>query len=153
MFLEIARIRRLSHTIMKPTAGASVRQASVSCQEMQKAPAKQAKILSGSVTAPPKTHVIPLASISEVPVTWAMKPADPCRMNWARSTASALSNTFRRMSRVMFVATHATRSVLTSRKACLRNVLTTTNATTHSTVVNGSAGRKRWSQGSSFSEE
>ena len=147
------RIRRLSQTIRKPTTGAIVRQASVSCQEMQKAPARQAKIFSGSVTAPPNTLVMPLASMSEVCVTCAMNPADPRLMNWARSSSRALSKTFSRRSRLMFIATQLTISVLTSRKACFTNVLTTTKATTQSTVVNGSVGRNREIQGASFWEE
>ena len=128
------RIRRLSQTIRKPTTGASSRQASVSRHDTIIAQPRQARILRGSVTAPPYTLVIPLASISEVLVTWAMNPAEPCFMNWARSSSSALSNTFSRMLRLMFIATQLTRSVLPRSSRCLTNVLTTTKATTSSTV-------------------
>ena len=141
MFFEMLRMRRLSQTIKKPTTGAMVRQASVSCHEIQKAPARQAKIFNGSVTAPPKTLEMPLLSMSAVHVTCAMNPAEPRDMNWARSSSSALSNTLSRMFRLMFIATQLTSIVLAIKKPCLMNVLTTTKATTQSTVVKGSLGR------------
>ena len=153
MFFETPRIRRLSQTIRKPTTGASVRQASVSRHDTMKAKPRQVMILSGSVTAPPYTDVMPPASMSEVPVTWAMKPAEPHFMNWARSSSNALSNTLRRMLRLMVIATQLTSSVEPISITCFRNVLITTKATTRSTVWKGSRGSRRSSQGASRSAE
>ena len=91
--------------------------------------------------------------MSEVLVTCAMKPAEPHFMNWARSRANALSKTFRRMLRLMVIATQLTKSVDPISSTCFTKVLMTTKATTSSTVWKGSRGRKRSIQGVSRSPE
>ena len=91
--------------------------------------------------------------MSVVWVNCDMKPAEPCRMNWALSSSMALSNTRKRRSRLMFIATHPTIIVPASMKTCFRNVLNTIRLTTISTVWNGSFGRNRSSHGARFLAE